>query len=200
MPFQLPPLPYAKDALEPHISKETLEYHYGKHHATYVNNLNRLTEGKDEASKSLEDLIKTASGGILNNAGQVYNHTFYWNSMKAGGGGSPTGLIAGEIEKSFSSFEAFKEQFSAAAAGHFGSGWVWLCYCGEQKKVVITQTHDGGVPFRDNSKCFPLLACDVWEHAYYIDRRNDRAAYVKAWWSLVNWDFANENLKKAMAA
>lgn len=197
MTFVHESLPYARDALEPHITGETLDYHHGKHHAAYVNNLNRLVQGKDEANKSLEELVRTASGGIFNNAAQAWNHDFYWKSMKPGGGGPPTGPIALKIDEAFGSFDKFKEQFSTAAAGHFGSGWVWLCYCQKSQKAVISQTHDAGNPLRESPGCVPLLTCDVWEHAYYIDRRNDRASYIKAWWSLVNWDFANDNLKKA---
>ncbi|OEH78211.1 uncharacterized protein LOC34622358 [Cyclospora cayetanensis] len=197
MAFSLPPLPYTEEALEPHISKETLEFHHGKHHAAYVNNLNKLVQGKEDEKKSLEELIRTAAGGIFNNAAQAWNHAFYWKSMKPGGGGPPTGPIASKIDEAFGNFDQFREQFSAAAAGHFGSGWVWLCYCKSKQKAVICQTHDAGNPMREAEGCVPLLTCDVWEHAYYIDRRNDRASYVKAWWSLVNWDFANENLKKA---
>ncbi|KAL8448474.1 hypothetical protein Emed_003808 [Eimeria media] len=199
MAFKLDPLPYDKKALEPHISAETLEFHHGKHHAAYVNNVNKLTEGKEEAKKSLLDLVLTASGGIYNNAAQAWNHTFYWKCMKPGGGGPPTGAVAKKIDEAFGSFDQFKEKFSEAASGHFGSGWVWLCYCKKSQKAVLTQTHDAGNPLRENGKdCIPLLTCDVWEHAYYIDRRNDRSSYIKAWWSLVNWDFANENLKKAL--
>ncbi|KAL8427979.1 hypothetical protein Efla_004237 [Eimeria flavescens] len=182
MAFKLEPLPYEKNALEPHISAETLEFHHGKHHAAYINNLNML----------LLDLVMTASGGIFNNAGQAWNHNFYWRSMKPGGGGPPTGQVAKKIDEAFGSFDKFKDEFSQAAAGHFGSGW-------KSQKALITQTHDGSHPIREHGKdCVPLLTCDVWEHAYYIDRRNDRASYIKAWWSLVNWDFANENLKKAL--
>lgn len=198
MAFKLPPLPYGKDALEPHISKETVEFHYDKHHRTYVNNLNKLVEGKEEAKMSLDDLVKRASGGIFNNAGQAWNHDFYWKSMKPGGGGKPTGPVASKIDEAFGSFDKFKEEFSTAAGGHFGSGWVWLCYCTKSQRALICQTHDAGNPIRDSPGCQPLLTCDVWEHAYYIDRRNDRSSYVKAWWSLVNWDFANENLKKVL--
>lgn len=197
MSFSLPPLPYSKDALEPHISAETLEFHHGKHHASYVNNLNKLVEGKDESKKSLLDLVRSASGGIFNNAAQAWNHEFYWKSMKPGGGGAPTGEIAKKIDEAFGSFDNFKEQFSSMASGHFGSGWVWLCYCQKSQKAVVCQTHDASNPIRESSSCYPLLTCDVWEHAYYIDRRNDRASYIKAWWSVVNWDFANENLEKA---
>ncbi|CDJ41281.1 Superoxide dismutase, related [Eimeria tenella] len=210
MPFELPPLPYPMDALEPYISKETLEYHYGKHHAAYVNNLNKLVEGKPEASKSLEEIIKTSSGSVLNNAGQAWNHTFYWKSMRPASAGGPPGAPGGgppgapgaplreELESAFGGVEKFREAFAAAAAAHFGSGWAWLCFCKKSRSLFLLQTHDGATPFRDNPNCAPLLTCDLWEHAYYIDRRNDRKSYLDAWWSVVNWDFANENLKKAM--
>ena len=191
MAFELPDLPYAKDALAPHISKETLEYHYGKHHAGYVKKLNAAVEGDSSlAGKSLEDLIKTKSGGVFNNAAQIWNHTFYWNSLSPNGGGEPTGAIKDAIDKSFGSFDAFKEKFSAEAKGHFGSGWAWLVKNGD--KLEIVSTHDAGNPLTDGKK--PVLTCDVWEHAYYIDYRNARPDYVGAFWKLVNWDFANDNL------
>ncbi len=191
MSFNLPPLPYAIDALAPHISKETLEFHHGKHHATYVNNLNGFAE-KDPSilGKSLEDLILSATGPVFNNAAQIWNHTFYWNSLSPQGGGEPTGAIATLIDASFGSFGAFKEQFSKTAIGHFASGWAWLVKDGD--KVTIVDTHDAGCPLTQGKQ--PLLTCDVWEHAYYVDYRNARAKYVEAWWNLVNWDFANKNL------
>ncbi|MDQ3034852.1 MAG: superoxide dismutase [Myxococcota bacterium] len=191
MAFTLPELPYSKDALAPHISAETLEFHHGKHHAAYVNNLNKFVE--QDASlqgKSLEDIIKSAKGPVFNNAAQVWNHTFYWNSMRPGGGGEPTGNIKAAIDKSFGSFSAFKEQFSAKAAGHFASGWAWLVKDGDG--VAIIDTHDAGSPLTMDKT--PLITCDVWEHAYYVDYRNARPKYVEAWWNLVNWDFANKNL------
>jgi Fe-Mn family superoxide dismutase len=191
MAFKLPELPYAMDALAPQISKETLEYHYGKHHQTYVTNLNNLTEGKPESQKSLDDLVKTTEGPIFNNAAQVWNHTFYWMSMKPKGGGAPTGKIADAIKKDFGSFDAFKEQFSKAAVGQFGSGWAWLVKY-KSGKLAIETTGNAGNPMRDGKT--PLLTCDVWEHAYYIDYRNARAKYIETWWNLVNWDFANKNL------
>jgi len=194
-PFTLPPLPYAKDALAPHISAETLEYHYGKHHATYVNKLNQLVENSDWSRKSLVELIKTAPPGpIFNNAAQAWNHTFYWESMKPpaqGGGGPPHGPIKDLIERKWGTFDKFKEEFSNVAAGHFGSGWAWLC-ANQDGSVEIVQTHDAANPIQQNK--IPLLTCDVWEHAYYIDYRNARPEYIKAWWGLINWDFANKNL------
>ncbi|MEQ8894064.1 MAG: superoxide dismutase [Sandaracinaceae bacterium] len=191
MAFTLPELPYAKDALAPHISKETLEFHYGKHHQGYVNKLNKAVE--DDASlqgKSLEDLIKTQKGGVFNNAAQVWNHTFYWNSLSPNGGGEPTGKIADAIKKSFGSFSDFKEQFSKAASGHFASGWAWVVTSGDGLDIV--DLHDAGNPLTMGKT--PVLTCDVWEHASYIDYRNARPDYIAAWWNLVNWDHANSQL------
>ena len=191
MAFTLPELPYAKDALAPHISKETLEFHYGKHHQGYVNKLNKAVE--DDASlqgKSLEDLIKTQKGGVFNNAAQVWNHTFYWNSLSPNGGGEPTGKIADAIKKSFGSFSDFKEQFSKAASGHFASGWAWVVTSGDGLDIV--DLHDAGNPLTMGKT--PVLTCDVWEHAYYIDYRNARPKYMDAFWSLVNWDFVASNM------
>lgn len=191
MTFELPALPYAMSALQPHISEETLQYHYGKHHQAYVTNLNNLTKDSPLAEKSLEDLIRTQSGGIFNNAAQVWNHTFYWHSMSPNGGGAPTGTIAQAIDSAFGSFEAFKDQFSKAAAGQFGSGWAWLV--SDQGKLAIETTSNAGCPLQTNKT--PILTCDVWEHAYYVDYRNARPKYIEAWWHLVNWDFANQNLR-----
>jgi len=190
MSFELPPLPYAQDALEPHISAETLEYHYGKHHNTYVTNLNKLTEGTDNAGKSLEEIIRTASGGLFNNAAQVWNHTFYWNCLSPTGGGAPSGALAAAIDAAFGSFDAFKEKFSTSAATNFGSGWTWLVK-GADGKLAIVNTSNAGCPITDGIT--PVLTCDVWEHAYYIDYRNARPKYVEAFWNLVNWDFAAAN-------
>ncbi len=187
---ELPKLPYEKNALEPHISAETLEFHYGKHHQTYVTNLNKLIEGTEFASASLEDIIKKASGGIFNNAAQVWNHTFYWNCMSPNGGGEPSGALADAIKKSFGSFKDFKEKFSASAAGNFGSGWTWLVKNGKGE-VEIANTSNAGNPM--TNKLTPLMTCDVWEHAYYIDYRNARPKYVEAFWNLVNWDFVSKN-------
>jgi len=192
MAFTLPELPYSKDGLAPHISAETLDFHHGKHHNAYVTNLNNLTEGKPEAEKSVEELVKTAEGGVFNNAAQIWNHTFYWNSMKPGGGGAPSGAIAEAITRDFGSFDAFKEQFTKAAATLFGSGWCWLVK-GADGKLEIVQTSNAASPLRDGKT--PILTCDVWEHAYYVDYRNARPKYVEAWWNLVNWDFANENVR-----
>jgi len=191
MAFTLPELPYAKDALQPHMSKETLEYHHGKHHNAYVVKLNQLTENKPEADKSLEELIKTTEGPIFNNAAQIWNHTFFWHCMKPDGGGEPTGKIGDLITKSFGSYENFKKEFTAAAIGQFGSGWAWLVKDGDDK-VKITTTSNAGTPMKDGT--MPILTCDVWEHAYYIDHRNDRAKFVGSFWNLVNWDFANKNV------
>ncbi|MCA9553765.1 MAG: superoxide dismutase [Myxococcales bacterium] len=191
MAFTLPELPYSKDALAPHISAETLEYHHGKHHAKYVETLNSLTEGTDNANKSLEELIKSTSGKLFNQAAQVWNHTFYWNCLSPNGGGAPTGKIADAINEAFGSFETFKEKFSAEAAGHFGSGWAWLVK-DAAGKLSIVGSHDAGNPM--TSGLTPVLTCDVWEHAYYVDYRNARPNYIAAWWNLVNWDFANKNL------
>lgn len=190
--FTLPPLPYPKNALAPAISAETLEYHYGKHHQTYVDNLNKLVPGTEFANATLEQIIvKAPPGAVFNNAAQVWNHTFYWNSLKPGGGGEPTGKVAAAITKSFKSFAEFRQAFSAAAVGQFGSGWGWLV----QKKdgsLAIVATGNAGNPMTAGDK--PLLTCDVWEHAYYIDYRNARAKYVEQFWSLVNWDFVAQNL------
>jgi Fe-Mn family superoxide dismutase len=190
MTFELPKLPYALDALEPHISKETLEYHYGKHHQTYVTNLNNLTKDTDLAKKSLEELIKTTTGPIFNNAAQVWNHTFYWHSMAPHAGGNPNGKLAAAIEEKWKTFDAFKEEFNKVALGTFGSGWAWLVKT-STGTLEIQSTSNAGNPLTSGN--IPLLTCDVWEHAYYIDYRNARAKYVDAFWSLVNWKFVEEN-------
>jgi len=190
MTFTLPELPYALDALAPHISKETLEYHYGKHHRAYVNNLNNLIPGTEFEKMDLIEIIKKAKGGIFNNAAQIWNHTFYWHSMKPNGGKEPTGGLAEKIKVAFGSFEEFKTLFTKAAMTQFGSGWAWLVQ-NKENHLEIVQTSNAGNPILDGKK--PLLTCDVWEHAYYIDTRNDRAAYVNHFWNLVNWDFANQN-------
>ena len=191
MAFELPPLPYEKNALEPHISAETLEYHHGKHHNAYVVKLNALTEGTDDASKSLEDIIRSSSGGLFNQAAQVWNHTFYWHCMSPNGGGEPTGAAAEAIKQAFGSFEAFKKEFSEKAAGNFGSGWTWLVKKPDGS-VAIVSTSNAETPLTTQDK--PILTIDVWEHAYYIDYRNARPNYIEAFWKLVNWDFVNENL------
>lgn len=191
MSFELPKLPYALDALEPHISKETLEYHYGKHHQTYVTNLNNLVKGTDLESKSLEELIKTTEGGIFNNAAQVWNHTFYWSCLAPNAGGAPTGKIAEAINKAFGSFEEFKKQFNDAAAKNFGSGWTWLVKKADGS-LAIVNTSNAATPVSGEDK--PLLTVDVWEHAYYIDYRNARVKYLEEFWALVNWSFVEANL------
>ncbi len=191
MAFELPELPYPKDALAPHISAETLDYHHDKHHATYVANLNKLIEGTEYADLSLEEIIKKASGGLFNNAAQVWNHTFYFDCLSPNGGGAPTGAVAEAINKAFGSFDAFKEQFSATAVGTFGSGWGWLVKRADGS-LAITSTSNAGNPMTDGDT--PLLACDVWEHAYYVDYRNARPKYVAAFWNLVNWETVAKNL------
>jgi len=191
MAFELPELPYAKNALEPHISEETLEYHYGKHHKTYVDKLNGLLEGSADADKSLEDVIKTSSGGVFNNAAQIWNHTFYWNCLSPNGGGAPTGAVAEAIEKAFGSFDKFKEEFTTSAVNNFGSGWTWLVKKSDGS-VAIVNTSNAGTPLTEADQT-ALLTCDIWEHAYYIDYRNLRPKYVEAFWNLVNWDFVNQN-------
>jgi superoxide dismutase, Fe-Mn family len=191
MAFELPPLPWAQDALAPHISAETIEYHYGKHHQKYVDTLNELVEGTDDAGKSLEELITSTQGKVFNNAAQTWNHTFYWNSMKPGGGGEPTGAAAEAINSAFGSYGAFREKFATESATHFASGWGWLVDDGSGLAVV--STHDADNPLTHSQK--PLLTCDVWEHAYYIDYRNARPKYVDVFLdSLVNWDWVNQQL------
>ncbi|MEZ5141788.1 MAG: superoxide dismutase [Acidimicrobiales bacterium] len=191
MPFELPPLPYAMDALAPHISQETLEYHYGKHHQTYVTNLNNLVAGTDDENASLTDIIMKAEGGLFNNSAQVWNHTFYWSSMKPGGGGEPTGEVADRINGAFGSYAAFRDEFAKAATTQFGSGWAWLVDDGSGLKV--TQTANADLPMKHSQKA--LLTIDVWEHAYYIDFRNARPNYISTFLDhLVNWDFVAENL------
>ncbi|KTD66305.1 superoxide dismutase [Fe] [Legionella spiritensis] len=192
MTFSLPPLPYALDALEPHISRETLEYHHGKHHNAYVNNLNKLIPGTEFEQLTLEDIILKSSGGVFNNAAQIWNHTFYWHCLSPNGGGEPKGDLADLINKAFGSFAAFKEQFSQAAATTFGSGWAWLVQ-DNKGELKITSTSNAGTPMTDGLNA--LLTCDVWEHAYYIDYRNARPDYVAAFWSLVNWEFVESNLR-----
>jgi superoxide dismutase, Fe-Mn family len=187
---QLPQLPYPMDSLQPHISKETLEYHYGKHHQTYVTNLNNLIKDNEFENCSLEDIVRKASGGIFNNAAQVWNHTFYWNSLSPRGGGEPTGDLAKAIAAKFGSVDAFRDAFARSAAGNFGSGWTWLVKKSDGS-VDIVNTPNAATPLTTADK--PLLTCDVWEHAYYIDYRNARPKYLEAFWKLVNWDFAAKN-------
>lgn len=191
MSIQLPELPYDMDALSPHISKETLEFHYGKHHKTYVTKLNDALPGSDFEGKSLEDIIKGASGGMFNNAAQVWNHTFYWHCLSPNGGGEATGAIANAINSAFGSFDKFKEELTNSAIGNFGSGWTWLVKKADGS-VGIVNTSNAETPLTDAS-VKPLLTVDVWEHAYYIDYRNARPEYLKAFWSLVNWEFVNSN-------
>ncbi len=193
MAFELPPLPYAHDALAPHMSKETLEYHHDKHHKTYVDNLNKLIPGTEFEKMDLESIIKKSSGGIFNNAAQVWNHTFFWNCLSPKGGGEPTGLAAEAIKSAFGSFDAFKEKFSDASIKQFGSGWGWLVKNQDGKLEIVT-TSNAGNPMTDGKT--PLLTCDVWEHAYYIDYRNKRPDFMGAFWKLVNWDYVSANLKK----
>ncbi|MGR8952345.1 MAG: superoxide dismutase [Fe] [Gammaproteobacteria bacterium] len=190
MAFELPALPYGKNSLVPHISEETLEYHYGKHHQTYVTNLNNLIPGTEFEGLSLEGIILKSSGAIFNNAAQVWNHTFYWNSLSPNGGGEPNGALADAINATFGSFAKFKEEFTKCAVTTFGSGWAWLVK-NEDGSLGIVSTSNAGCPLTAGQK--PLLTCDVWEHAYYIDYRNARPAYLEAFWALVNWDFAAAN-------
>jgi len=199
MAFELPPLPYAEDALEPHYSARTISFHHGKHHAAYVNNLNGLIAGTDLESKSLEEIIRAAAGdpdkgGLFNNAAQIWNHTFFWNSMKPGGGGKPEGELARKIDATFGSLEKCAEEFKAAAAGRFGSGWGWLVLEGGELKVISTPNAE--TPAAQGAT--PLLTVDVWEHAYYLDYQNRRPDFLQAFLDhLVNWEFAAENLSKA---
>ncbi|WP_413439120.1 superoxide dismutase [Sulfuriferula sp. GW1] len=190
MIHELPALPYAKDALQPHISAETLEYHYGKHHQAYVTNLNNLIKGNEFESMTLEEIIKKSSGGVFNNAAQVWNHTFYWNCLSPKGGGQPSGALGDAIKAKWGSFDAFKEAFSKAAVGTFGSGWAWLVKTADGQ-IDIVSTSNAATPMTSGQKA--LLTCDVWEHAYYVDYRNARPKYVEAFWNLVNWDFVAQN-------
>jgi superoxide dismutase, Fe-Mn family len=185
MAFTLPELPYTRDALAPHLSAETLDFHYGKHHQTYITNLNNLIKGTEWESKTLEEIVRRAEGGMFNNAAQIWNHTFYWQSLRPKGGGEPTGKVAEALTKAFGGFAAFKEQFTKAAVGQFGSGWAWLTK-DPTGKLAVEATSNAGCPLRDGKT--PLLTCDVWEHAYYIDYRNARPKYVEAFFDLINWD------------
>lgn len=188
MAFELPKLPYAMDALEPFISKQTIEFHYGKHHQAYVNNLNNLIAGTEFENATLEEIVKKASAGIFNNGAQIWNHTFYWNCLKPNGGGLPTGKLLDAINASFGSFEEFKQKFSTAAVTLFGSGWAWLVK-NNDGSLAIVQESNAGNPLRNGLT--PLLTCDVWEHAYYIDQQNKRPDYISAFWNLVDWDAVN---------
>lgn len=192
MSFELPALPYAQDALQPHISAETLEFHYGKHHQTYLDKLNGLLPGTDFEGKSLEEIIRGAKGGIFNNAAQVWNHSFYWNCLSPNGGGKANGAVADAINSAFGSFEQFQQEFTNSAITNFGSGWTWLVQQ-EDGSVAIVNTSNADSPLTTKGLT-PLLTVDVWEHAYYIDYRNARPKYMEAFWALVNWDFVNANL------
>ncbi|KCZ87148.1 superoxide dismutase [Hyphomonas johnsonii] len=197
MAFSLPELPYGRGALAPHISEETLNYHHGKHHQAYVTNLNGLIEGTDLANASLEEIVKKAAGdkakaGLFNNAAQVWNHTFYWHSMKPGGGGKPTGKVAAMIDSDLGGYDQFVKDFKAAGGGQFGSGWAWLVL--KDGKLAITKTPNAETPLTDPAAT-PILTMDVWEHAYYLDYQNSRPNYMDAFINnLINWDFANKNL------
>lgn len=192
MAIELPPLPYEQDALEPHISQETLEYHYGKHHNTYVVKLNGLIEGTLDADKSLEEIVTSSSGGIFNNAAQIWNHTFYWNCLSPNGGGAPSGALASAIDSNFGSFDEFKAKFTDSAVNNFGSSWTWLVQNADGG-LAIVNTSNAGTPLTDDGVT-PLLTVDLWEHAYYIDYRNLRPKYMEAFWALVNWDFVEANM------
>jgi len=191
MSIELPALPYEKNALEPHISAETLEYHYGKHHQTYVTKLNEMIEGTEFENADLETIVRKSQGGVFNNAAQVWNHTFYWNCMGPDAGGEPSGALADGINKAFGSFEKFKEEFTKTAIGTFGSGWAWLVKRADGTLAIVS-TSNAATPLTGPD--VPLLTCDVWEHAYYIDYRNARPKYLDAFWNLVNWDFVAKQL------
>jgi len=192
MEHKLPELPYAMDALAPHISKETLEFHYGKHHQTYATNLNNLIKGTEFEDSSLEEIIMKSSGGLFNNAAQIWNHSFYWNCLSPNGGGEPTGALADAINSKFGSFATFKEEFSKTSITTFGSGWGWLVK-NSDGSISLASTSNAGTPMTEGQTA--LLTCDVWEHAYYIDFRNARPAYLEAFWNLVNWDFVAKNFE-----
>ena len=190
MPHKLPDLPYDLGALEPHISRETLEFHYGKHHAAYVSKLNAGVKGTVFDGASLDDTVRHASGGIFNNAAQTWNHSFYWNCLSPDGGGTPDGALAKAINDSFGSFDKFRDSFSSRAGTLFGSGWAWLV-AKPDGTLAIEETTNAGTPLTGANK--PLMTCDVWEHAYYIDYRNERPKYIEAFWNLANWDFVARN-------
>ncbi|BCQ24088.1 superoxide dismutase [Caballeronia sp. NK8] len=190
MEHTLPPLPFDKNALAPHMSEETLEYHYGKHHQTYVTNLNKLIPGTEFENLSLEEIVKKSSGGVFNNSAQVWNHTFFWNSLSPKGGGAPTGALADAINAKYGSYDKFKEEFAKVATGTFGSGWTWLVKKTDGT-VDIVSTSNAATPLTTDSKA--LLTIDVWEHAYYIDYRNARPKFIEAYWNIVNWEFAAKN-------
>jgi Fe-Mn family superoxide dismutase len=193
MAHELPPLPYEQDALEPTISRETIEYHYGKHHQTYVTNLNNLIPGTEFENASLEEIVKNSSGGIFNNAAQIWNHTFYWNCFSPQGGGEPSGPLADAINGAFGSFSEFQKQFAKSAATNFGSGWTWLIKNGEGQ-LKIVNTSNAANPMTEGM--IPLLTVDVWEHAYYIDYRNARPKYLEEVWKIVDWEFVGDNFNR----
>jgi superoxide dismutase, Fe-Mn family len=193
MTHELPPLPYPINALEPHISKETLEFHHGKHHRAYVTKLNELIKGTEFESSPLEDIVRRASGPVFNNAAQTWNHTFFWHCLSPKGGGEPSGEIAEQIRSAFGSFEDFKSKFTQAAVGQFGSGWAWLV-AGPDGRLAVKSTSNADTPMKNGETA--LLTCDVWEHAYYIDYRNARPDFVAAFWKLVNWEFVTSNWKQ----
>ncbi len=192
MAIELPALPYARDALAPHISAETIDFHYGKHHQAYVTNLNNLIKDSDYADLSLEEIIAKAQGGMFNNAAQIWNHSFYWNCLSPTGGGEPSGKLADAINKAFGSFEQFKEQFTQTALTTFGSGWAWLVQRADGNLALVS-TSNAATPLTGPDQA--LLTCDVWEHAYYIDYRNARPKYVEAFWNLINWDFVTSRMR-----
>lgn len=192
MNHKLPILPYEKNALEPTLSAETIEYHYGKHHQTYITNLNSLIIGTEYEEQSLEEIIMNASGGLFNNAAQIWNHTFYWNCLSPNGGGKPTGPLADAINNSFGSFEEFKKQFATSATTNFGSGWTWLVK-NREGKLDIFNTSNAGTPMTEGLTA--LLTVDVWEHAYYIDYRNARPKYLEELWKIINWEFVASNYR-----
>ncbi|HET9191131.1 MAG TPA: Fe-Mn family superoxide dismutase [Rudaea sp.] len=192
MAIELPALPYARDALAPHISAETIDYHYGKHHQAYVTNLNNLIKGTEFEAMDLVSIVRKAQGGMFNNAAQIWNHTFYWNSLSPKGGGEPSGKLGDAIKKAFGGFAQFKDDFSKLAAGTFGSGWAWLVQRADGSLGIVS-TSNAATPITGADH--PLLTCDVWEHAYYIDYRNARPMYIEAFWNLVNWDFAASQMK-----
>ena len=191
MSIELPALPYARDALAPRISEETIDYHYGKHHQAYVTNLNKMIEGTAHANQSLEEIIRSSEGGVFNNAAQIWNHTFYWNSLTPNSS-APTGDLASAIDSTFGSFDEFKAKFTASAAGNFGSGWTWLVK-NASGALEIVNTGNAGTPITE-AGITPLLTVDVWEHAYYVDYRNARPEYLKNFWEVANWEFAAKNL------
>ena len=192
MAIELPPLPWARESLAPHISAETIDYHYGKHHQTYVTNLNNQIKGTEFENQDLVSIIKKAQGGVFNNAAQVWNHTFYWNSLSPKGGGEPSGKLADGIKKAFGGFAQFKEEFTKTAVGTFGSGWAWLVQRPDGNLALVS-TSNAATPITGTD--VPLLTCDVWEHAYYIDYRNARPKYIEAFWNLANYEFATSQMK-----